>query len=381
MAQLDDFEALGRQWSAARSLRSRLHLDHAACSRQSLAVIDAATEHAHREAELGGYAAAEDAAPALAAGCAAIGTLTGLSAEDVVFTTGANQALDLLLSAWTGERTLACLPGEYGPNLAIMTANGFGVETLPTDGDGRLMIDQAASRLATCPPALVHLTALSSHRGIAQPIAEFATVCESLRVPLVIDAAQALGHLDCAHGAAAIYGSSRKWIAGPRGVGFLALRSDFAARLTPRIPSWPWGSELSVVEQLARGEANVAARVAFSRALSEHLDSGPALMRRALARVGRSTRETLRAANHWRVVEVDDEPTAITTLELPDGVDVADVRRRLMVRHGIVTTAIPAARAPFELSTSVLRLSPHVDANRGELSILPEALEDSICCQ
>ena len=100
-----------------------------------------------------------------------------------------------------------------------MAANGFEVRVLPVDGDGRLAVDEAATVLAVNPPALVHLTPLASHRGIVQPARELAEVCRGLGVPLVIDAAQALGHIDCAVGADAVYSSSRKWIAGPRGVG------------------------------------------------------------------------------------------------------------------------------------------------------------------
>ena len=84
---------------------------------------------------MGGYVAAAAAAPALDAGRTAIGALTGMTASDVIFTTGSNHALDLLLSSWTGPRTVACLPGEYGPNLALFAANDFDVRVLPVDGD------------------------------------------------------------------------------------------------------------------------------------------------------------------------------------------------------------------------------------------------------
>ena len=96
---------------------------------------------------------------------------------------------------------MACLPGEYGPNLAVMAANGFDVRVLPVDGDGRLVVDDAATVLAANPPALVHLTPLASHRGIVQPARELAEVCRGLGLPLVIDAAQAFGHIDCVVGA------------------------------------------------------------------------------------------------------------------------------------------------------------------------------------
>ena len=125
------------QWRAARPKAAGLHLDSGACSRQSLAVIDAAAQHARHEAEVGGYVAAAAATPALDAGRSAIGVLTGMAASDVVFTTGSNHALDLLLSSWTGPRTVACLPGEYGPNLALFAANGFDVRVLSISDPSR----------------------------------------------------------------------------------------------------------------------------------------------------------------------------------------------------------------------------------------------------
>src|SRR6478609_9141098 len=157
-------DSLADRWRSVRPKVAGLHLDSAACSRQSFAVIDAAAQHARHEAEVGGYVAAEAAAPPLDAGRAAVGALTGMSGSDVIFTTGSNNALDILLSSWPGERTLACLPGEYGPNLAVMAANGFQVRALPVDGAGRLAVDEAATVLAVDPPDLVHLTALASHR-------------------------------------------------------------------------------------------------------------------------------------------------------------------------------------------------------------------------
>ena len=50
-----------RRWRDARPAVKGVHLDSAACSRQSFAAIDAAAAHARREAEVGGYVAAQEA--------------------------------------------------------------------------------------------------------------------------------------------------------------------------------------------------------------------------------------------------------------------------------------------------------------------------------
>lgn len=368
-------DSLADRWRAARPPAAGLHLDSAACSRQSFAALDAAAKHALHEAEVGGYVAAEAAAPVLDAGRAAVAALCGMPDAEVVFTTGSLHALDLLLGAWPADRrTLACLPGEYGPNLAVMAGHGFEVRTLPTLDDGRLALDDAALQLDEDPPDLVHLTPLASHRGVVQPLAMVAKLCRQLGVPLVVDAAQALGHIDCAVGADAMYSSSRKWMAGPRGVGALAVRPGLMERLTPRLPAPPWAAGLTVSQQLGFGEANAAARVGFSVAVGEHLASGPESIRARLAQLGEISRTLLADVDGWLVVEETEEPSAITTLAPVDGADPEAVRAWLLAERRIVTTYAGVARAPHELSAPVLRISPHVDTTAEDLEGFAEAL-------
>jgi hercynylcysteine S-oxide lyase len=370
--------SLAEAWRAARPPAAGLHLDSAACSRQSFAVIDAAARHARHEAEVGGYPAAEAAQPVLDAGRTAVAALAGMPEAEVVFTTGSLHALDLLLSSWPlGGQTLACLPGEYGPNLALMAAHGFARRTLPTDDEGRVTVDEAAISLAADPPDLVHLTAVASHRGVVQPLPQIARLCSELGLPLVVDAAQALGQVDCAVGVDAAYASSRKWMAGPRGVGVLAVRPTLMQRLRPRLPPPEWATSLSVAQRLELGEANVAARVGFSVAIGEHVASGPASVRARLAEVGRASRSVLADVRGWRVVESVDEPSAITTLAPVDGADPVKIRAWLIAERRILTTSAGIERAPGELTAPVLRISPHVDTTNDDLATFAAALTDA----
>jgi pyridoxal 5-phosphate dependent beta-lyase len=355
---------LAEQWRSVRPAVAGVHVDSAACSRQSGAVIDATAQHARHEAEVGGYVAAEAAAPALDAGRAAFAALTGFAATDVAFTTGSNHALDILLGDWRGDRTVASLRGEYGPNLLIMSRHGFDVRLLPVDGAGRLDVDAAAAALAANPPALVHFTPLGSHRGTVQPVAALSAVCRAAGIPLIVDAAQAFAHLDCADvGADAIYSSSRKWTAGPRGVGMLAARGGLVSEQT--------------LARLAHAESNVAIQVGLSVALGEHVAAGPERIRARLAEVGAQTRTALADVAGWQVVEPVDEPSAITTLTAPDGVDPQAVRAWLIAERRIVTTYAGPERAPHEMSRPALRISPHVDVTTDDLDVLAAALEAS----
>ncbi|OBF51919.1 ergothioneine biosynthesis PLP-dependent enzyme EgtE [Mycobacterium sp. 852002-53434_SCH5985345] len=368
--------SLADRWRAARPPVAGLHLDSAACSRQSLTVIEAAALHARNESEIGGYVAAEAAAPALDAGRVAFAALAGVPDAEVVFTTGSLNALDLLLGGWPADRrTLACLPGEYGPNLALFAAHGFDRQLLPTLDDGRVALDDAALALEADPPDLVHLTAVGSHSGVVQPLSMIAQLCRELGLPLVVDAAQALGQVDCAVGADVTYASSRKWIAGPRGVGALAVRRELMEGLRPRLapPDWLAGS-CTVAQQLEFGEANVAARVGFSLALGEHLAYGPRAVRARLAELGATSRRVLADVAGWAVVEEVDEPSAITTLAPVDGADAQAVRAWLLAERRILTTFVGVQRAPLRLAGPVLRISPHVDTTAEDLQTFAEAL-------
>jgi hercynylcysteine S-oxide lyase len=294
---------------------------------------------------------------------------------EVVFTTGSLNALDLLLGSWPAEsRTLACLPGEYGPNLAVMSAHGFTVRTLPTLDDGRLALDDAAYQLDADPPDLVHLTPVASHSGVVQPLAMMAKLCGELGLPLVVDAAQALGLVDCAVGADVTYSSSRKWIAGPRGVGVLVVQPDLMERLRPRLPAPDWLPPLTVAQQLGFGEANIAARVGFSVALGEHLAYGPEAVRARLAELGGVSRTVLADVPGWAVVEEVEELSAITTLAAVDGADPRAVREWLLAERRILTTYAGVERAPRELTAPVLRISPHADTTSEDLETFAEAL-------
>jgi hercynylcysteine S-oxide lyase len=358
---VDDFAA-GHLWARSTSARPKaagLQVDSAACSRQSFAVIDAAAQHARHEAEVGGYVAAEAAAPVLDAGRAAVAALIGTNGSDVVFTTGSTHALDLLLGSWPGGCTVACLPGEYGPNLAIMAAHGFDVRALPADGDGRLVVDEAAAVLSADPPALVHLTALASHRGVVQPAAAIAEVCRGLGVPLVIDAAVTRPHRLC----------------GGRRCDLLVLAQVDgrpARRRCPRDPARAGAAAATAAA--AAGLGSAVDRVAAAGERRGQCRCARGVFGRARRTSGSRPGSDPRG---WRVVEPVGEPTAITTLTPLDGADPQKVRSWLIAERGIVTTCAEVQRAPFELHAPVLRVSPHVDSATEDLEAFAEALAEA----
>ena len=125
---------------------------------------------------------------------------------------------------------------------------------------------------------------------------------------------------------------------------------------------------------LSHAERNIGLHVALSVALGEQLAMGPQNMQARLRDAGVATRSALAQVPGWSVIEPVDEPSAITTLRPPDGVNPMAVRARLITEHSIVTTFLGPERAPREMTRPALRLSPHVDVSAEDLETFAEAL-------
>jgi len=366
-------------WRARRPPAQRVHLDTAAAGRSSVATLRATAAHAEREATVGAYVAQAEIGPLLEEGHAELGRLLGVPAAGVAFVQSAEAALLSLLAAWPlrpGD-TVAVVPAEWGPNLHAFADRGLRITELATGGDGAADLTALDQALADDPPAVVHLTQVTSHRALLQPVAQAAALCHAAGVPLWVDAAQALGHVDTACGADAIYAPSRKWLTGPRGVGVLGVTdrwwdrlrvsaSDLEASMRP--------AEASPVWLIEATEANVPGWVGLCTAVREYVAAGPERVQQRLAAVGRQTREALADLPGWTVVGPADAGSAITALRAANGQDVFETRERLLREHGIVTTAGAVTRAPREMTEPLLRISPHVDCTSDDLELLHKAL-------
>jgi hercynylcysteine S-oxide lyase len=366
-------------WRDRRLPAELLHLDSAAAGRSSTATLNATAAHAAREAVAGGYVAQAEAAGTITAGRAAIGDLFGVPADGVAFVQSASAALHTLLDVWPlrfGDK-VAVLPSEWGPARHLFQHRGFELVPLTADRDGILDLP-ALDRLlgGESRPALVHLTQVVSHRPLVQPVADAAELCRRVGVPLWVDAAQAIGHVDTASGAAAVYATSRKWLTGPRGVGMVGIARSWWERL--RVSA----SELELtnappdapVRLLELGEAHIAGRVGLCTAVAEFVDAGPKAVWDRLAEVGRMTRESLAGLPGWEVVPAVGPDVATTALRPRAGQDVVAERQRLLSEHGIVTSAAATFRAPLDMAAPLLRISPHVDCTQDDLARLRTAL-------
>ena len=351
-----------------------LHLQSAACGRSSPATVRAVVDHLALEVAEGSYVAEGLVGDALERSRADVGALLGVDPDGVALTGGATAALLTLLATWPllEGAEVGVLPGEWAPNVDAFRHHGLRPRVLDVDDDGVLDLDALTRTLRADAPGLVHLTHLASHRGLVQPVAEALALCRAAGVPLWVDAAQSLGHLETAFGCDASYAPARKWLNGTRGVGVLAVAAPWRGRLRPFRPGQI--TDPRPVRLLEPEESPVAARVGFAQAVHEHVTAGPERVRLGLAARGRAARNVLGALPGWEVADPPAASGALVSLRPTADQDVAVVRERLLDEHRILATACLPWRAPEDMRGPLLRFAPHLDVTDDDLDRTAHAL-------
>lgn len=220
--------------SDAAPLRT-VYLDHAATSWPKPASVLEAVNRAF--AEYGGnpgrgaYAMAIDTARALHAARRDVAVLLGVAdAKNLLFQPGCTQALNLMLFGLLkpGDRVVAC-PTEHNAvarPLNVLATRGVEVVLAEADEDGFVDIELIEALVAEAPTRAVVWQHASNVTGAIRPVADIADVAHHHGALMLVDGAQAGGHLAIdlgTLGADAWACSGHKGLLGPQGVGVLYL--------------------------------------------------------------------------------------------------------------------------------------------------------------
>lgn len=372
-----------------------IHLNHAGASLPTRRTLDAQIRHLHDEADIGGYEAAAAAGERRAAAYGSIARLIGARPEEIAraeHATAAWNAAFWAVPMQPGQRILVH-DQEYGANIvAFLHAaehRGARLERVRSDASGQVDVDDLERRIRGGDVALVSLTHVPTNGGLVNPAAEVGRVASAAGVPFLLDACQSVGQrcIDVDEiGCDFLSATSRKYLRGPRGAGFLYVRSSMLDRVVPSQPDhhgavlvaadryeWAEGAQ-----RLEHWEHNVAAWLGLGAAADQALDIG---MERIEATVERCAEE-LRVMLADAGLRVHDDGAVrcgiVTTSKA--GVDAVELRQHLAAHRVNSTTTTPdAARWDVERRDlpTLLRLSVHYTTTADEMAAAVDLLRQA----
>ncbi|MGO1075495.1 aminotransferase class V-fold PLP-dependent enzyme [Inquilinus sp. CA228] len=222
-----------------------LHLDNAGSALPPRPVLDAMLDHLRREAEIGGYAAAAEAEPRLEAAYVSIARLIGAHPAEIAMMENATRAWDMVfygLPFRPGDRILTA-KAEYASNtisyLQVAQRTGAVVEVVPDDATGQLdvaALEQAVAATDRGPARLIAVSHIPTNGGLVNPAAAIGQIARAHSIPYLLDACQSVGQMPVdveAIGCDMLSATARKFLRGPRAVGFLYARRSMLDRIDP----------------------------------------------------------------------------------------------------------------------------------------------------
>lgn len=323
-----DIDAVRREFPALHQRVGEFplaYLDNAATTQKPRAVIDAIRgfyERDNANVHRAVHELAHRATSAFESSRAAVARFINAStSEQVVFTRGATEAINLVAQSWGGSHLqkgdrILLTPMEHHSNWVpwqqIARRVGAHLEFIPMDpSQGTLQLDTLEALLAP-PTRILSLTHVSNVLGTVNPVAEIVARARRRGVVTLVDAAQSIGHrpVDVQSIQSDFLVFSGHKMCGPMGVGVLWGRSEILKSMEP----WQGGGEM--VREVTRdgftygpppqrfeaGTPPVAEAVGLRAAIEFIERQGRDAIRRYESELTRDACERLRAIPQLRIL-------------------------------------------------------------------------------
>jgi selenocysteine lyase/cysteine desulfurase len=376
---------LARVRAETPGLAHVLHLNNAGAALPPRPVTDALIGHIRREAEIGGYEAAEEADAALEHCYDAIAQLLNCRREEIAFVENATRAWDMAFYGFplrAGDRILTG-KAEYASNyiayLQVARKTGAVIEAIPDDEHGQISIE-ALERAIDGKVKLIALTHVPTNGGLVNPAAEVGRIARAAGIPFLLDACQSAGQLPLdveRIGCDILSATGRKFLRGPRATGFLYIRRALMDRVEPpfldlHAATWVAPDRYEMrpdARRFENWETNFAGKVALGVAVDYAMAQGLHAIEARVKALAADLRERLAALPGVRVRDKGLTRCGIVTFTA-EAMPAAELKSAL-ARRGINVSLSEASGTLLDMAerglNAMIRASVHYYNSEAEL--------------
>jgi len=382
-----------------KGANSIIHFNNAGASLMPQPVSQVLHEYLNAEEQYGGYETADKYSNALNSFYDSAAKLLNCSSSEIAYVENATRAWDLAFYSFKfqpGDRILASM-AEYGSSVIayLQQAKKFGVEVvyIPNDKYGQLNTEILLS-LIDDRVKLISVTHIPSGGGLVNPVAEVGRIARAAGIPYLLDACQAVGqiHIDVDEiGCDILCGTGRKYLRGPRGTGFLYVRSTLIEQLEPPLLDQHAAELISPTEYIMRSDAKrfenweqfCAGKVALGKAIDYSLSWGLPTIQKRIYALANYFRDQLSCIDGVTVTDEGIEKCGIVTFFLKD--TDPSIIQSTMAPHKINVAISKGAGSMISFHQrgldAVIRASVHYYNTEEEIDCFIEVLNAFIAAQ
>lgn len=374
----------------------RHHLNNAGAALPPRPVMEAMNAHLALEAEIGGYEAAAAAKASIEDAYRALASLLKTAPQNIAVTSSATASYALALSSFDfvpGDSVVTTSADYLSNRLmfeALAARRGVRVLEAADLPEGGVDPDALAALVRSERPKLVAVTWIPTFGGLVQRAEDVGGVCLTEGVPYLVDACQAVGQLDIDAAALRcdfLAATARKFLRGPRGVGFLYVSDAALARgrhplvVDMRGANWVTPGSYSLFDGARRfeqWEQSYALTLGMGAAARYAMEAGVARTSVRAHTLAADVRRRIGAIDGLRSLDRGDRLSAIAAFECGD--PDASVVVRALRACGVNTSAQLSDENSVALerlgASSLLRVSPHYYNDESDLDALEDALRE-----
>lgn len=207
-----------------------VHLNNAGAALMPAAVVGAIAHYLNIETKFGGYEAQDARRNAIGLAYQSVGRIIGAGVKNIAFMENATVAFMQAVSAIPFERndTILTTCNDYASNqiqfLSLQKRLGVRVIRAPDQAEGGVDVAAMSDLIDKHKPKLVCVTHVPTNSGLEQDVQAIGGLCRDADTIYLVDACQSVGQMPIDvvdMGCDFLSATSRKFLRGPRGSGFL----------------------------------------------------------------------------------------------------------------------------------------------------------------
>ena len=370
-----------------------VHLNNAGASLMAAPVGQSVTDHLALEQRIGGYEAAALQSHLIDAAYEAAAELVGGRKSEIALLDNATRAWHAVFYAmdWQAGDRVVTGHAEYNSNMIAFrhAADRFGIEVVLADDTHDGELDPAAlEALIDERTRLICVSHMPTNDGLINPVEEIGAIARAHGIPFLLDACQSAGQmpLDVEKiGCTMLSATGRKYLRGPRGTGFLWVRSDWIEKLSPHVldirsAEWVEVDKYRVAGNATRFELwenNIAGHIGLGAACRYALDTGVEDIWTRISELSGALREQIDALPGFKVQDRGRQRSGIVTFShqhLAAETIVPRLRHEWSINTSVSATQLTRTGLIEQGTTQLVRASVHAYNTHEDINRLVEAL-------